>query len=462
MPRQRARPNRTFTDLTFDMQNDPLATWCALVCAVQQANASPGFTCLWAPAGIHPDQHAIVVNPSNPTQIFEGSDGGVIRTGGTFGDFSSRCNSNERRLLSSAQPWHCERMLSRVPTRIDAHQPQLRTRCSSITSPSTQRTRARSWAGPRTTARGRTTIGCGTGNCSRRRSTETAATLATTGRIPTWRFNEFTSGFTDSNFKNGDPEKWVISSAPLVNSGEVVVFYWPQVADPNPRPGAHPIFSGAQHVWRTWAFGAGDSRAGTRRTRTRTSPSTRPTVRSSSCSAADPDCGDYQPLGGPQGTNQPGDLTGTVYGADRGGGSISWMARNRPTTGRCGPRRPAAACSSRTTPTRRHRPPSPGTASTMRPRRLATRAASTPTRTTRAGRGSRTRATTQRRPTTPGHVFEVREGGTAAGSGVFTNLNVERGTRCVPDAERQRRPAVNDVVRDDARKCSTSPRTSAS
>ena len=26
---------------------------------------------------------------------------------------------------------------------------------------------------------------------------------------------------------------------------------------PNPPTGAHPIFSGAQHVWRTWAFGAG-------------------------------------------------------------------------------------------------------------------------------------------------------------------------------------------------------------
>src|SRR5213595_68987 len=33
------------------------------------------------------------------------------------------------------------------------------------------------------------------------------------GTQPTWRFNEFTSGFSDSNFRNGDPQKWVISSA---------------------------------------------------------------------------------------------------------------------------------------------------------------------------------------------------------------------------------------------------------
>ena len=46
-------------------------------------------------------------------------------------------------------------------------------------------------------------------------------------------------------------------------------------------------------------------------------------------------CGDYRPLGGPLCTsaatciNEPGDLTGTVYGADRTGGSISWIARDQ-------------------------------------------------------------------------------------------------------------------------------------
>jgi hypothetical protein len=85
---------RTFTDLTYDMQNTP-ATWCALG---SNSVTTPGFECLWAPNNIHPDQHAIVVNPnpSNRTQIFEGSDGGVIRTDGGFGDLSFRCNANGR------------------------------------------------------------------------------------------------------------------------------------------------------------------------------------------------------------------------------------------------------------------------------------------------------------------------------------------------------------------------------
>jgi hypothetical protein len=88
-----AHNNRTFTDLTYDNQDNP-ANWCAL------AGISP---CLRAPNAIHPDQHAIVVNPSNPTQIFEGSDGGVIRTDGTFADTSVQCTTE--RTLSAGAHW---------------------------------------------------------------------------------------------------------------------------------------------------------------------------------------------------------------------------------------------------------------------------------------------------------------------------------------------------------------------
>ena len=59
---------------------------------------------MWAPNGIHPDQHALVINPGNPTQIIQGSDGGVIRTTGTFSDISSHCNPGERPLLGAGQP----------------------------------------------------------------------------------------------------------------------------------------------------------------------------------------------------------------------------------------------------------------------------------------------------------------------------------------------------------------------
>src|SRR5713101_5669924 len=42
--------------------------------------------------GLHPDQHAFVVNPNNPDQFFEGSDGGLMRSDGTFTDISGRCD----------------------------------------------------------------------------------------------------------------------------------------------------------------------------------------------------------------------------------------------------------------------------------------------------------------------------------------------------------------------------------
>ena len=53
-------------------------------------------------------------------------------------------------------------------------------------------------------------------------------------------------------------------------------------------------------------------------------------------------------------------------------------------------------------------------------------------------------------PTTPGHVFEVRENGSALGSGIFTNLNVEAGSSTFPTPTDNGDLPVSDVVRDDA------------
>src|SRR5262249_44701267 len=158
---------------------------------------------------------------------------------------------------------------------------------------------------------------------------------------PGWMFNEFTGGFSDSNFAGGDPEKWVITSAPVARATENGIgaaFYWPQIADPNPAPGTHPIYSGARDVWRTWAFGAGH--AGN--VPQDTTPDT--AFYQANCAefvigGTTLGCGDYRPMGGvycdgiastatPSCLNQPGDLAGTTYGADRTGGAVSWLARD--------------------------------------------------------------------------------------------------------------------------------------
>src|SRR5207237_6246352 len=107
-----ANGTRTFTDLTTDAQDTP-APWCAY---------EPfGLTfCRRASNSIHPDQHAIVVDPGNPTQIFEGSDGGVIRTSGTFADISSQCDEVGRDgvtggPVTGSDGVGCQRLLLLVP-----------------------------------------------------------------------------------------------------------------------------------------------------------------------------------------------------------------------------------------------------------------------------------------------------------------------------------------------------------
>ena len=66
--------------------------------------------------GIHPDQHALVVDPANPLLFFEGSDGGVIRSSGqlTSGDPDNNCAQGIPGYSAT-----CNELLSQVPTKLD-------------------------------------------------------------------------------------------------------------------------------------------------------------------------------------------------------------------------------------------------------------------------------------------------------------------------------------------------------
>jgi hypothetical protein len=422
-----ANNNRTFTDLTYDNQDTP-ADWCPL-----QGISS----CLRAPNAIHPDQHTIVINPSNPTQIFEGSDGGVIRTDGAFANTSSQCTAE--RTLSAGSTLACQRLLSRIPNQITHIGKGIGQTLQFINV-------AINPGRPCDVMGGTQDNGTWSAlNCTT--STLPQVIYGDGGNAgfdatqPTWRFNEFTFGFSDSNFRDGEATKWVITSAPIVTSAEAVAFYWPQIGDPNPPAGAHPIFSGAQHVWRTWAFGAGH---------TSVPQQTSPDIAfyEANCQeftvfGGDPNCGDYLPLGGPQGSNQPGDLTGSVYGADRSGGSMSWLARNKADHGTLW----AATSAGRIFVT--HNADAADPAAVVW-HRLDN--ASSPTRfpssiypdlndtghawVTYSGYNAAT-------PATPGHVFSVTE------SGTFTNLNVESGTSAFPTPTNDGDLPVSDIVRDD-------------
>jgi hypothetical protein len=438
--------SRTFSDLSYDATNQP-APWCAY---------APYFNngCVYSPNGIHPDQHAIAVNPSNPTQIFEGSDGGVIRTSGAFADTSAQCDEPHRNgggpLPSTSGSYTaCKRLLSRVPTQLDHIDQTLGSSIQFWNVAIDPFSSCRVLGGTQDNG----TWASGP-NCDRDTFTQViygdGGDAFFDSTSPNWMGNGFTSGFGDVNFRDGDPEKWVISTGNIEASGETASFYWPQISDPNPPAGTHPVFQGFQHVWRSWAFGAGHVSV---------PQQTTPDIAyyEANCpefvtSGAAVNCGDYQPLGGPAGANTAGSLTGTVYGADRAGGVVSWIARDGADHGTMW----ASTSAGRIFVTHNADAVDPATVTWHRidssttgnsPTRVPTAITIDPANPGHAWISySGYNAAT---PTTPGHVFDVSENGVAPGSGSFTNLNVEGGTSAFPTPTSSGDLPVDDIVRDD-------------
>jgi len=198
--------------------------------------------------GTHPDQHAIVTNPNNPFQYWEGSDGGVIRSDGNFANISSKC---DQRGLNAADTSFCKSLLFRVPNQLFSMNNSLSTIQFQSLSVSA--------LNPLSLAQG---------------GTQDNGTFQFSGSSIVWnqeifgdggqsginvtndalRFNTFTGQANDANFQNGLPTKWVVIGAPMENSPEGSLFYPPIIRDPNPAT-AGSIFEGSFSVWRTQDWG---------------------------------------------------------------------------------------------------------------------------------------------------------------------------------------------------------------
>jgi hypothetical protein len=286
-----------FTDMTWDATTDPTP-----VGSCCQPNPI-------SPNGLHPDQHALVVSPSNPYLFFEGSDGGLVGSSGTFSDISSQC-TNPRR-LTGADLALCKQLLKRVPTNLYSLNKGLSTlqfQSVSVAADNSKHVQG---------------------------GTQDNGTFETYGSL-TWpqeiygdggqsgfnagnsylRFNTFVFQFNDANFQNGDPSKWVAISGPILNSPEFSQFYPPIIADPNPAM-AGSIFQGSQSVWRTQDWG------GSQAYLELNCPEFDPT------SAVNPACGDFVRIG-PTGAT---DLTSVLYGPTRAGGFMAAIARRAADTG---------------------------------------------------------------------------------------------------------------------------------
>ncbi|HEV2010799.1 MAG TPA: exo-alpha-sialidase [Candidatus Limnocylindria bacterium] len=213
-----ANGNRTFTDMTNDATSST------------------------TPNGIHPDQHAIAFVPGNPNIWFNGSDGGVVRSSGTYADVSAQCGT---RLIGTASMITCRRLLSAVPARLISMNAGLSTLQFQSLSLNPKNPTRELMGG---------TQDNGTWLFTGNTTTWDQTIYGDGGQSgfdavnPTIRFNTFFSEFTDTNFRGGDPTKWVVTSGPLLNSPEGSAFYMPIIADPVV---GGTMFVGLEGVWRT-------------------------------------------------------------------------------------------------------------------------------------------------------------------------------------------------------------------
>ena len=260
----------------------------------------------WAANALHPDQHALVVNPNNPTQVFEGSDGGVMRSSGAFADQSSDCDSRPLGPISMAK---CHELLSRVPTTWTSLNAGLSTLQFQSLSVNPQDNRQVMGG----TQDNGTFQGVGDGVTWPQIIYGDGGQSGWNATSQKTRFNSFFGQFHDANVNGGDPTKWYIIGGPIASSPEGSNFYVPIIADPNPAA-ANTIYEGSQSVWRTQDWG-GD-----------------PTLLKANCpeffvSGADPSCGDFVRIG------SPSDLTANAYGSGRRLCCVSWIARTPVDTG---------------------------------------------------------------------------------------------------------------------------------
>jgi hypothetical protein len=287
----------------------------------------------------HPDQHAIVVNPSNPFQYWEGSDGGVIRSDGQFADVSAKCDT---RGLSPADNAYCKSLLNRVPHEITTMNKGLSTLQFMSLSVAGKQHGGGDHNGHGDALRGAgfqirpQDDGGGNGHLGKiQGGTQDNGTFNFTGDTNVWpqeiygdggqsgfssadstkRFNTFTGQANDVNFHDGDPTKWVVASGAILSSPEGAYFYPPIIADPNPANGG-TIFQGSFSVWRTqdWAGNQAFLEANCPEFTT---------------SASNTACGDFVRIGPPGATDLTDSLVTTpIYGATRRGGAVAVISRS--------------------------------------------------------------------------------------------------------------------------------------
>ena len=201
------------------------------------------------PNALHPDQHSIVTNPQNPYQFFETSDGGIVRSSGSFVDRSSWC-ADPLRNLNPTQKARCQQMLSRIPSRLDGINKGLSTlqfQSLSVSPFSSKELQGGTqdngtWENYGSPVEWRNTM-VGDGG-------QSGFDIAN----PDFRFHNFTGVSTDVNFNSGTLADWIWISDP-VQADPGTQFYAPVISDPSV---SGTLFAGTGvTAYRTTTFGLG-------------------------------------------------------------------------------------------------------------------------------------------------------------------------------------------------------------
>jgi hypothetical protein len=263
----------------------------------------------------HVDVRAIVFHPKAPEIAFVGSDGGVVRSDGTFTNIAGRCQA----LFNNAP--QCATLLSAVPTRLYFLNRGLQTLQFYNISVDPRAPLQRMMGGLQDNG---TVWLDGAGPAGIWKSVfpfgdGTSASGFHPSRAGVL-FASFQSNRFFANFGNGDLARWVRTDDPIRNANERATItsstgrQFLSFDEVNPDT----QFTGFQHVWRTKNNGGSQA-------------ALEASCRFAGGSAA-ASCGDWVPLGvafpfaansTPESASRtPGDLSGSAYGADRAGGII--------------------------------------------------------------------------------------------------------------------------------------------
>jgi hypothetical protein len=271
------------------------------------------------PNGIHPDQHALVVNPSNPYQFIEASDGGIIRSSGDLRNISANCASRD---LPPARLGRCRQLLSRVPGELQSLNKGLTTlQFQSLSVSPFDATLLQggtqdngTWQNVNTVKWLQSMVGDGG---------QSGFDVAN----PHVRFHTYFSSQVDINFFDGAVAEWNYIGSPMFTfegPTEPALFYVPIISDPRV---SGTIYLGASHVWRTKTNGLGSVPLAELRLRcNQWTGDAQDIVGETGIPFT---CGDWAKLGDP---GDAGQLTSGSYGSTRAAGAVAAVERARSNT----------------------------------------------------------------------------------------------------------------------------------